>query len=154
MICPYCGAKAELKDATYIYHTKKAQNWGKVWVCKNYPECDSYVGCHEQTTIPKGRLANPRLRCLKSEAHKQFDPLWKSGLMSRTDAYKWLSSMLNIPLDECHIGMFDVKQCQKVIHLCQKQKNPIIQDYRETHYEHRTFTRGYKNKNYRKHKKH
>lgn len=146
--CPYCGAEVVLKDATFIYHNnKKAKNWGKVWVCSNYPNCNSYVGCHKGTDIPLGRLANERLRCLKSEAHKQFDPIWKSGLMSRKDAYKWLADMLKIDLDDCHIGMFDIKMCQKVIHLCGKQDNEVINEYRTAHHIVRpTFTRGYNRK--------
>lgn len=146
MICPYCGAKAILKDATYVYpHHSQAKKWGKMWVCSNYPDCDSYVGCHKGTTIPLGRLANEKLRSFKSEAHRQFDPIWKSGLMSRKDAYKWLSDMLHIPFDECHIGMFDVKTCQKVINLCEKQDNPVINEYRKKAYGNNrpVFTRGY-----------
>ena len=144
MKCPYCGAEAHLKDASFIYHTSKSKKWGKVWVCSNFPKCDAYVGCHEGTEIPLGRLANARLRTLKKEAHRQFDPIWKSGLMSRREAYKWLADMLNISLDECHIGMFDVKMCQKVIHLCKRQDNPIIKEYRDKVYGTSPFTRGYK----------
>ena len=129
--CPYCGAKILLKDATYIYHKKKAKEWGKVWVCANYPSCNSYVCCHKGTDLPLGRLANERLRCLKSEAHLQFDVLWKSGLMNRREAYKWLSDMLKIELEDCHIGLFDIKMCQKVIHLCGKQNNEVLNKYRE-----------------------
>lgn len=138
--CPYCGAEAVLKDANFIYQTNQSKEWGKVWVCSNYPECDAYVGCHKGTTLPLGRLANEKLRTLKAEAHKQFDPIWKSGLMNRREAYKWLASMLNIPLEECHMGMFDIKMCQQVINLCKKQNNPVINSYKEREY--KMFTRG------------
>lgn len=145
MRCPYCGAEAELKDASFIYRSNKSKEWGKVWVCSNYPKCDSYVGCHKGTTLPLGRLANEKLRNLKAEAHKQFDPIWKSGLMNRREAYKWLASMLDIPLEDCHMGMFDVKMCQQVISLCKKQNNPVINAYREKEYRNnrKMFTRGY-----------
>lgn len=144
MKCPYCGAEAVLRDSNVVYGNDKY--YGKMWVCKNFPKCDAYVGCHEGTTIPLGRLANQRLRNLKKEAHKQFDPLWKSGLMSRKEAYRWLADMLHIDCEDCHIGMFDIKMCQKVIHLCRKQNNPIINNYRAKHYKECTrpvFTRGY-----------
>ena len=71
--CPYCGAEVLLKDADFIYHTAKSRHWGKVWVCSNFPKCNSYVGCHQGTSLPLGRLANERLRTLKMEAHKQFE---------------------------------------------------------------------------------
>ena len=139
--CPYCGASVELRDYNYIYHTNKYK--GKVWVCNNYPKCDAYVGCHKNTEIPLGRLANKKLRDLKQEAHRQFDPIWKSGLMTRKDAYKWLASMLHISVEECHIGMFDVERCREVIKICQRQTNSTIVDYREKHFP-PMFSRGYK----------
>lgn len=149
--CPYCGAEVVLKDADFIYHSAKSRQWGKVWVCSNFPKCNSYVGCHQGTTIPLGRLANERLRTLKMEAHKQFDPIWKSGLMNRKEAYKWLADMLKIPVDECHIGMFDIKMCQRVIHLCKKQDNQVINEYRDKEYGSRpTFSRGYSNRKHNK----
>ena len=104
-----------------------------MWVCSKFPKCNSYVGCHKGTTLPLGRLANERLRTLKAEAHKQFDPIWKSGLMSRKQAYNWLADMLRISVEDCHIGMFDIKMCQKVIHLCKKQDNHVLNEYREKH---------------------
>ena len=143
MRCPYCGSQVILKDASFIYNTSKSKEYGKVWVCNNYPKCDAYVGCHKGTDKPKGRLANPRLRCLKMEAHKQFDPLWKSGLMSRKEAYMWLSNHLNISIEDCHIGMFDVKECQKTIHICRKFSDPLVEEYRREKYSRRTFIRGY-----------
>lgn len=147
MKCPYCGGEAKLRKATDIYpNTPKARGWGYMWACENYPKCDTYVGCHKGTTIPKGRLANPRLRTLKKEAHRQFDPLWKSGLLTRKEAYKWLADQLKISIDDCHIGMFDVSQCQKVIHLCREQNNPMVNEYRKAHdiNTHRPiFTKGY-----------
>lgn len=150
MKCPYCGAEVELKEAQFIYPNNwKSKNWGKMWVCSNYPECDSYVGCHKGTTIPLGRLANAKLRTLKKEAHKQFDPIWKSGLMSRGGAYRWLADMLRIDLKDCHIGMFDIGLCRKVIWLCRQQDNDIINSYRLKHYGYLkkpVFTRGYHRK--------
>ena len=136
MRCPYCGAEVVLKDATFVYpnHCRKEKRNSKMWVCSNFPKCNAYVGCHEGTEIPLGRVANERLRTLKKEAHRQFDPIWKSGLMSRKDAYKWLADMLKISFEECHIGLFDVKMCQKVIHLCARQDNSVINDFRIKEY--------------------
>ena len=151
MKCPYCGAKVLLKDASFIYHTNESKKWGKIWVCSKFPKCNAYVGCHKGTEIPLGRLANEKLRTLKAEAHRQFDPIWKSGLMSRKDAYRWLANMLHISLEDCHIGMFDVKMCQRVIQLCKKQDKQMINDYRIKAYGYAvkrpTFTRGYNNRN-------
>lgn len=142
--CPYCGSPARLASPKEVY--KHYNKKGNVWVCSNYPKCDAYVGCHPNTDIPLGRLANSKLRELKKEAHKQFDPLWKSGLMTRNEAYEWLAYMLHITESECHIGMFDEATCNKVIKLCKKQDNEKIREYRREHglEEAPVFTRGYR----------
>lgn len=62
-----------------------------------------------------GRLANAELRAAKSAAHLAFDKLWKGGKMSRRNAYAWLAKALDINPLHCHIGMFDVDQCKKVV---------------------------------------
>ncbi len=62
-------------------------------------------------TDPLGRLANAELRLEKRKAHAAFDPLWKSGQMTRRDAYAWLSEATGIDADRCHIGMMDVSDC-------------------------------------------
>lgn len=156
MKCPYCGGSAKLVSASVVYKSKKLHK-NKVWVCENYPTCDAYVGCHPNTEIPLGRLANEKLRNLKMEAHRQFDPLWKCGLMNRHQAYAWLADMLQIPLDECHIGMFSPDMCRKVINICRRQSNPELRKYRLDHYGYEDdrpmFTRGYESSKGRKKRK-
>ena len=126
--CPYCDGKAHLRDASSIYHSFKYK--GKMFVCENFPKCDSYVGCHPNTTKPLGRMANKKLRTMKSKAHEYFDPLWKKRVFARkkslsynrTKAYKWLAEQLELPESKCHIGLFDVDMCRKVIDVCSKKQ--------------------------------
>lgn len=80
--------------------------------------CDAYVGCHPGSTRPLGRLANAELRAAKVAAHAAFDPLWSGGQISRNAAYKWLAEQLGIERRYCHIGSFDVKQCERVVEIC------------------------------------
>lgn len=80
--------------------------------------CDAYVGCHMNTITPLGRLANTELRAAKSAAHRAFDTKWQGGGMTRKQAYRWLSVQLGILPELCHIGMFDVETCQRVVALC------------------------------------
>ena len=117
--CPYCGGKALLKSSLEIYR----DDYGYVYVCENYPNCNSYVGTHKKTLKPLGRLANEELRKLKITAHLYFDTLWKhrekKGFSnSRTIAYKWLSEQLKININDTHIGYFDKETTEKVIKLC------------------------------------
>jgi ssDNA-binding Zn-finger/Zn-ribbon topoisomerase 1 len=115
--CPYCGEKTELKPDIDIYGVTYG---GQVYVCRNYPTCDAYVGCHKGTDKPLGRLANKQLRAWKSRAHGKFDFIWQRKKMKRGQAYKWLAEQLDIPVDKCHIGMFDVDLCKRVVEVCSK----------------------------------
>lgn len=107
--CPYCGKPAKLVDSIEIYKTR---SYGKAYLCK---ECDAYVGCHKGTDRPLGRLANAELRMWKQRAHAAFDILWQTKEFDRKSAYAWLADKLDIPIESCHIGMFDVDRCQQVI---------------------------------------
>jgi hypothetical protein len=124
--CPYCTKPATLTTGAAIYPHRPDLSEKKFWRCV---ACRAYVGCHRHNarvfvggtyaisdgTLPLGRLANAELRKTKQAAHAAFDPLWRSGDMSRAMAYGWLSDKLGIPYEQCHIGMFDIDQCKAVI---------------------------------------
>lgn len=116
MKCPYCGSDTKFIDSKEIY----GKSYGMVWACINYPKCDAYVGVHKGTDKPLGRLANAELRKYKNKAHAIFDPIWQDRKMSRKEAYAWLASQLGLPVNETHIGMFDVDMCIKVIEVCRR----------------------------------
>mgnify|MGYP001068973319 CR=1 FL=1 len=123
MTCPYCDRAAALVTGAVIYPHRPDLFGLKFWQCE---PCDAYVGCHKagarvgpgvisDGTLPLGRLANAALRRAKSAAHAAFDPLWKSRVMKRREAYAWLAKELGISSANCHIGMFDVDACQAVV---------------------------------------
>ena len=56
------------------------------YVCSRYPDCDSFVMAHAKTLKPMGSLAGPELRRLRYNAHKEFNRLYQSGIMSKRDA--------------------------------------------------------------------
>lgn len=91
--CPYCGAKASLRPASAVYGTATKVPDSYLYVCDRYPRCDSYVGAHKRTKEPMGTLANGDLRNKRIQAHKAFDWMWKSGLMTKWQAYKWMQGM-------------------------------------------------------------
>lgn len=140
-ICRYCRAPARLVDSKEIY----GRSYGMIWLCSNYPDCDAYVGCHNGTHEPLGILANPKLRAAKKRAHAAFDPLWKEApamyddlpddstpagaklrrkqehrirQRARKRAYQWLAEQLGISANDCHIGFFDLDQCERVVSVC------------------------------------
>lgn len=121
LLCPYCKGRVFLKDSSIIYN---GRSYGMVWVYENYPECDSYVGAHKKTSMPKGTLANADLRFLRIKCHDIFDKLWRTGrinriypehipnISNRKRAYLWLSKIMNV--EEAHIGEFNIEQCEKL----------------------------------------
>jgi hypothetical protein len=117
MKCPYCGNDAELKTGRHVYPHRPDLASLKIWACD---PCDAWVGTHKNspTHAPLGRLANAELRKAKMAAHAAFDPLWKSGSMSRKKAYALLSDKMGLKPQDTHIGMFDVDQCKQVVAVC------------------------------------
>ncbi|TKK33236.1 zinc-finger-containing protein [Pantoea agglomerans] len=118
--CNYCGNDAALVSGKEIYPHRPDLYGLQFWSCS---PCNAWVGCHKRSNaVPLGRLANAELRKAKSAAHAAFDPIWKSGLKSRRGAYEWLSKRLSIPFKDCHIGMFDVDTCERVVTACAEFK--------------------------------
>lgn len=126
MICPYCGAEADYVAGDTIYPHRR-DLWKKTFY--RCAPCDAHVGCHDGTSNALGRLANPELRLAKMAAHSAFDRIWR-GKMSRGAAYRWLAEQLGIEARDCHIGMFDVEQCRRVVAACEeahgRQILPIV----------------------------
>ena len=85
------------------------------YVCSRYPDCDSFVMAHEKTLKPMGSLAGPELRRLRYNAHKEFNRLYQSGIMSKRDAYQWLGMIVQAPMAHAHIGHLGEYYCQVVI---------------------------------------
>lgn len=110
--CPYCGNVAVLSNGAR-----------PVYACK---PCDARVGCHPGSTKPLGQLANRELRGWRIKAHAAFDRLWVAKLAreggpkgrARGAGYKWLAEQMGIGRDDCHIGLFDIDQCRRVVEIC------------------------------------
>ena len=110
--CPYCGGSVSLVSSSKVY---RGRDFGLMYLCDNYPSCDAYVGVHKGTNRPLGTLANAELREWRKKAHAAFDPLHKSGRMSRKQAYKLMQHLMDIDDKEAHIANFDVDQCKALI---------------------------------------
>ncbi len=114
--CDYCGSPAQLVTGSEIYPHRADLRHLRFWSCE---PCSAYVGCHKNSNrnVPLGRLANAELRIWKQLAHSNFDPIWKSGRLNRREAYSWLADEMNLDLKRCHIGMFNVEQCKRVVQI-------------------------------------
>ena len=108
--CNICGGDVIFTDNKIIYG--KNFGSGKMYLCT---KCNAYVGTHEpRPTEALGLLANKEMRDMKMKCHELFDDKWKHERTSkarhraRQQAYKDLAEALNISLDDCHFGYFDM----------------------------------------------
>lgn len=114
MKCPYCFETPVKVNGDIIYPNRNDLHHKEFLYCQNGHD-PAYVGI--QNGKPLGSLANQHLRKLRSLAHKSFDNLWKNKKMSRDEAYRLLSKEMNLPKEKTHIGMFNEKQCRKVLEI-------------------------------------
>ena len=105
MKCPYCKKEAVWTDNSAVYG-RSYGNSTMIWICV---PCNAYVGCHKNTKEPLGTIANAYLRGLRRDCHRVFDPIWKSGRMTRKDAYDYYSKKYN---RDFHIATMDEEQCK------------------------------------------
>lgn len=104
-VCNICGGKVLYTNNSIIYG--KPYGSGKCYICT---KCGAYVGTHKPN--PKeamGILANKEMRDLKMKCHDVFDKLWHNS-KERNELYKRLANIMNIPVDECHFGYFDIER--------------------------------------------
>lgn len=121
--CPYCQQEASLVYGDKIYPHRPDLHEKRFYLCL---PCAAYVGCHPGTYLPLGRLADAELREQKQAVHTEFDLLWQQEKWTRSEAYRWLSVSLNISPDNCHIGMFDVKTCQRALKMLKLRKELLL----------------------------
>ena len=109
MNCPYCEKEAKFISSREFYGKDYSTN---VYVCY---DCDAHVGTHKNSKVPLGTMANHKLRSLRRMCHQHFDVKWKHGGLSRTESYEWLQQEMNLSPEKAHIGMFNHKQCIKLL---------------------------------------
>jgi len=120
--CPYCRGNVLLRNykGTKINVPKHRKEKHPVYICENFPECYSYIGCVPHTTAPLSSLANDKNRKYRDQAHQEFDKLWKKKKMTRTEAYAWLADSMELSDKKAHMSRFTTHQCLQAV---QKIKN-------------------------------
>lgn len=119
--CQYCGSGIHKVPATEIYG-EIGEHWNSVYVCNRFPKCDSYVSSKTDES-PRGPLANERLRKARRKCHKIFDEKWKSGKMSRSDAYVWMQKVMGLPPKKAHIGAFTMTECVQLLEILEEENS-------------------------------
>lgn len=113
--CNLCGGDVIYASNAEIY--RREYGSGKMYYCTN---CGAYVGTHKPR--PKealGILANEEMRDMKKKCHELFDKQWikypdaRCRRKAREKSYKDLAVKLNISVDDCHFGYFDIDMLNK-----------------------------------------
>ena len=114
-VCNLCGGNVIFTSNAKIYGREYGS--GKMYYCT---DCGAHVGTHvPRPTEALGILANKEMRDMKKKCHDLFDQKWKNESTSnkkhnaRTKAYAELAEKLNITIDECHFGHFDMDMLKK-----------------------------------------
>ncbi len=103
--CPVCGCSMSLR---------RHVQYGLFWGCSTYAACGTKHGAHADGT-PLGTPATPETKVWRVKAHQAFDPLWQSGKLTRNEAYQWLQLVMGKSVEEGHIGLFTLDECQALI---------------------------------------
>lgn len=110
--CNICGGDVSFVRNSLIYG--KRYGSGYAYLCER---CGAYVGTHKDApTKAMGILSNIEMRKWKVRCHEIFDSLWrgKSRAQRKREAlYAWLAKKMNIPVEECHFGYFDLEQLKR-----------------------------------------
>lgn len=120
MKCPYCGRKARRVMGRDLYPNRKTAWKQRYLACV---PCRAWVRCHDingHKWQAMGTMATAELRRLRQHAHVVFDPIWKSGRMTRESAYQWLARELGIHRNDAHFASMDDELVRKAIELCRK----------------------------------
>jgi hypothetical protein len=102
--CPECDGEMVLRNSRY----------GLFYGCTKFPNCRAAHGAHPDGR-PLGVPADKETKQARIRAHDAFDTLWKSGLMKRGEAYRWMQDAMGMSEDEAHIGRFGSEQCELLI---------------------------------------
>lgn len=117
--CPCCGGTVKLCNNAEIYG-KSIGVWPFAYSCQQCGE--AYVGCHPDTHLPLGTMADKALRTLRAMAKQHFHSYLIQAKMERRAGYQWLAKQLGIPMSECHFGHFDMVNAQRALDLCNTSK--------------------------------
>lgn len=118
--CNLCGGKVILCSNARIYHGREYGS-GLCYYCL---DCGAYVGTHKpRPQEAMGLLADEPMHRGKKMCHALFDPLWQDQehtRQARVSAYRWLAGEMNIALEDCHFGHFDIHQLRQAYRILKR----------------------------------
>lgn len=110
--CNICGGEVDFVKNYRIYG--KRYGSGYSYICR---DCGAYVGTHkDDLRKAMGVLSNAEMRKWKVTCHEIFDSFWRGrprAQRKRQALYEWLAGKMDIPVEECHFGYFDLEKLKK-----------------------------------------
>lgn len=73
---------------------------------------------------PRDPWADEETCHARIEAHVAFDPIWREGHMSRTEAYRWITRAMwwRAPWrGTFHFGLASAAECRRAQRLCERK---------------------------------
>ena len=103
---------------------RRSTQYGPMYICTENG-CDMLKwGDSSLTTV-----ADSKTREARHAAHETFDKLWQDKHMTRNHAYNRLRKCLGLKtLDETHIGLFGIRQCEATIEFGNKEQRRILME--------------------------
>jgi len=110
--CNICGGRVTYGSNARVYGREYGS--GYCYLCER---CGAYVGTHKpRPREALGLLADEPMRTGKKMCHVIFDSFWKGKPKAgkkRHDLYGWLAREMEIPVEDCHFGYFDIDQLRR-----------------------------------------
>lgn len=109
--CDNCKSEEIRLTENKVIYVENKGDWPYCYYCD---ACGAMVACHPNSNKPMGLMAVGSVRRKRGRLHQLFDVIWINRYMTRTKAYEWLASQLNIE-GSCHIGMLTKEQLNLAI---------------------------------------
>lgn len=133
--CSECGRGSILVANTIVYG--KDVKWqGNVWVCEDFPRCDTYIPASSYGPTPDaiGTMAGPRLRRLRGAILEAVDDSLKSestcGRLGRRMLYNRISKDLGWS-GRFNVHALTVDKCLEVLAVIKPGFNETPRETRE-----------------------
>lgn len=122
-LCPQHMVPMKLLDGRF----------GPFFGCPHYPDCDWI----QDAANPRAMPSNKDTREARVAAHYRLDAFWKIAMSQRQlakheargRAYEWLAEQLEMAQLDCHIELFDVETCERVVAITNAATSDDIYGY-------------------------
>lgn len=115
LLCPKCGREMEYQERHYPTGTTC------LLVCPDH-DIRAKVEMRNEKLYMLSTPADSKTRALRGQTHKYCDLIYKCGIMSRYDLYRYMTTKLTGLDTSLHIGEYDAPTCK----LCIKAAKEIL----------------------------